>query len=317
MTSLSIAQIEYAHVVLIAYNRVEHVNQTLEALSLNIDADNTKLYCYIDGPKNIHDAKSQTMIINVIKQYKESFKSVKIIHRKTNYGLAINISEAVTETISKYGKVIVVEDDIITSKSFIKYMNDSLKFYENEKKVWHISAHSEINFKERENEIYLWRLMNCWGWATWKDRWDYYEKNPKSLINEFNSEMVKKFDLNESGIFWSQVIANATQEIDTWAIFWYATIFKHQGLCVSPFYSYSANIGFDGSGVHCGLDEVKQERQILNHHGSFIGKAELIEDNKALQLNEIAYSPKKKRLRYKIKILLKIVFEKLKNNIRN
>ena len=66
MTSLSIAQIEYAPVVLIAYNRVEHVNQTLEALSLNIDADNTKLYCYIDGPKNIHDAKSQTMIISVI-----------------------------------------------------------------------------------------------------------------------------------------------------------------------------------------------------------------------------------------------------------
>ena len=196
-------------------------------------------------------------------------------------------------------------------------MNDALKFYENEKKVWHISAHSEINFKERENEIYLWRLMNCWGWATWKDRWDYYEKNPKSLINEFNSEMVKKFDLNESGIFWSQVIANATQEIDTWAIFWYATIFKHQGLCVSPFYSYSANIGFDGSGVHCGLDEVKQERQILNHHGSFIGKAELIEDNKALQLNEIAYSPKKKRLRYKIKILAKIALKKFKNNIKN
>ena len=309
------ADIEYAPIVLIAYNRVEHLNKTLEALSSNIDVENTRLYCYIDGPKNLNDSKTQFKIKKIINLFEANFKSVKIIHRKKNYGLAYNISKAVTETISKYGKVIVVEDDIITSNSFIKYMNDALKFYENEKKVWHISAHSEINFKERENEIYLWRLMNCWGWATWQDRWDYYEKDPKSLIDEFNSEMVRKFDLNESGIFWSQVIANATQEIDTWAIFWYATIFKHQGLCVSPFYSYSANIGFDGSGVHCGSDEVKQEKQVLNHHGKFVGKLELIEDNKALQLNEIAYSPKKKRLRYKIKILAKIVLKRFKNNI--
>jgi len=308
---------KYAPIVLIAYNRAEHINKTLEALSSNIDAENTRLYCYIDGPKNVNDSKSQIKIKKIVNLFDANFKSLKIIHRKKNYGLANNISKAVTETISKYGKVIVVEDDIITSNSFIKYMNDALKFYQNEKKVWHISAHSEINFKERANEIYLWRLMNCWGWATWQDRWDHYEKNPKSLINEFNSEMVKKFDLNESGVFWRQVIANSTQEIDTWAIFWYATIFKHQGLCVSPFYSYSANIGFDGSGVHCGSDEVKQEKQILNHHGKFVGKVELIEDNKALQLNEIAYSPKKKRLRYKIKILAKIVLKKFKNNIKN
>lgn len=308
MTTIHISKIEHAPIVLIAYNREEHLKQTFEALSSNIDAEYTRLYCYIDGPKNVNDANIQTKIIKIIKFFNANFKSVKIIHRNKNYGLANNISMAVTEVITKYGKVIVVEDDIITSNSFIRYMNDALNFYQNEKKVWHIAAHSEINFEEKENEIYLWRLMSCWGWATWQDRWSYYEKNPTKLINEFNTEMIKDFDLNESGLFWKQVISNAKEEIDTWAIFWYATIFRNKGLCVSPFYSYSSNIGFDGSGVHCGTNENKQEKQMLNHHGKFVGKVELVEDKNALALNEFFYTPKKKKLRYKIKKQLKQFF---------
>ena len=120
--------------------------------------------------------------------------------------------------------------------------------------------------------------MNCWGWATWKNRWQHFEKNPEQLINEFSEDMIRDFDLDGSGYFWYQVVANASKRIDTWAIFWYATIFKNNGFCVNPYFSHTKNIGLDGSGAHCDIDKDRMRSQILNHNGKFSGKNEIIED---------------------------------------
>ena len=104
-------------------------------------------------------------------------------------------------------------------------MNDGLEYYKHEDKVWHINGYSEVNFEQRQDEIFLWRVMNCWGWATWHNKWQYFEKDADLLIEEFSEQMIKEFDLDGSGVFWSQVVANSQHRINTWAIFWYATIF--------------------------------------------------------------------------------------------
>lgn len=288
----------YAPVILVAYNRDAHFNMTIEALSLNKDAENTILYCYIDGPENPDDSIAQEKIIDTLNEHKKYFKQVEIILRESNYGLARNISEAVTQTIEEHGKVIVLEDDIVTSKSFIKFMNDALQFYESNKKIWHICAHSEINFEERKNEIYTWKVMNCWGWATWKNRWQYFEKNPEQLINDFSEDMIKDFDLDGSGNFWYQVVANASKRIDTWAIFWYATIFKNNGFCVNPYFSHAKNIGLDGSGAHCDFDIDRMKAQTLNHNGRFIGNHEIIEDTDLTSLIRNIYLTRRKPSTY-------------------
>ena len=104
-------------------------------------------------------------------------------------------------------------------------------------------------------EIYLGRtrrVMNCWGWATWADRWAHFEKNPHGLIDNWSAEQKHYFDLDSSGVFWHQVTANAEGKMNTWAIFWYATLYEKGGLCLNPSHSYVDNIGHDGSGVHCG-----------------------------------------------------------------
>ena len=211
--------------------------------------------------------------------------------------MAKNIIEAVTEVVSKYGKVIVLEDDIVASNMFLSFMNDGLDYYEHEDSVWHINGYSEVNFEQRKDEIFLWRVMNCWGWATWHNKWQFFEKDADLLISEFSEQMIKEFDLNGSGLFWSQVVANSQNKINTWGIFWYATIFKNGGLCVNPYFSYASNIGFDGSGVHCGTDERRIAHQPLNHHGKFIGKDEVVEDLEALSIMRKAYLPKK-NIRY-------------------
>lgn len=274
----------HSPVILIGFNRDTHFERTLNALSSNVDANKTRLYCFIDGAKSKEDFIKQQRMVNIANQYTNLFANVKIIVRENNIGLANNITSAVTEILSKYGKIIVLEDDIVTSKLFLKYMNDALNFYENEEKVWHISAYNEINDQNRKSDIFLWRFMNCWGWGTWRNRWEHYEKDPVALINDFSRNDVREFDLNDSGLFWEQVIANAEGRINTWAIFWYATIFKHSGLCVSPWFSYSKNIGFDGSGVHCNSDINKMRSQKLNEEGVFKGTVDLREDQHALKV---------------------------------
>ena len=93
--------------------------------------------------------------------------------------------------------------------------------------------------------------MNCWGWATWADRWSLYKKNIKETISEFTCSDIKKFNIDGVENFWDQILANKDGKINTWAIFWYATIYKNGGLCVNPSKSFITNIGHDNSGTNC------------------------------------------------------------------
>jgi len=290
----------YAPIILIGFNRPEHLKKTISALARNKGAKESNLYCYIDGALNSDDVRSQKTIVHIVNDRLNDFKSVSIIQREVNFGLAKNIIEAVTEVVEKYGKVIVLEDDIVTSNAFLTFMNDALEYYEQEDKVWHIAAYSEVNFEQRQNEIFLCRYMSCWGWATWFNRWQYFEKDADLLIEEFSEDTIKKFDVDSN---WGQVVANAQNKINTWAVFWYATIFKQGGLCVNPYFSHASNIGLDGSGVHSLADEKRTLKQPLNHHGKFIGKAEIVEDLEALSVMRKTYLPKKNIRYYVLKFI--------------
>jgi hypothetical protein len=130
-------------------------------------------------------------------------------------------------------------------------MNNSLKHYKEEKQVWHISGWNyPINPKGIE-EAFFWRAMNCWGWATWEDRWEHFNKDPHDLIKSWSPKQIRAFNLDGACDFWAQVKANSTGQLNTWAIFWYATIFENGGLCLNPTVSFTRNIGHDGTGENC------------------------------------------------------------------
>lgn len=272
-----------APVVFFAFNRPSHTEETLRALAANDLAIETDLYIYVDGPRNIDDQNLISQVNAVLSNLK-GFKSIEVIHRSVNYGLAKNIIDGVSEILQKKQKVIVLEDDILTSQAFLTFMNSALNLYKNENKVWHISGYVDPLKTSRIRDTFFWRVMDCWGWATWADRWSFYEKNAKKLVSEFSGEEIHRFNVDGESDFWSQVLANLNGEINSWAIFWYASIFKNQGLCLSPFVSYTQNIGFDGSGVHCHFDQAKQGRHSLNPIRRFTPPKKLMEDPEAVYL---------------------------------
>jgi acetyltransferase-like isoleucine patch superfamily enzyme len=277
-----------APIVLFVFNRPEHTKHTVEALVKNELAKESELIIYSDAPKNGQSNEKIEEVRAYIKTI-TGFKKVTIFERTENWGLADSIIDGVTNIVNKYEKIIVLEDDIVTSPSFLKFMNDCLEYYKKEDKVWHISGWNYPIKNKHINDVFLWRGMNCWGWATWANRWKYFEKAPIKLIKDFSAKEIREFNLDGYQNFWSQVTDNFKSNSNTWAVFWYATIFKAKGLCLNPSKSYVSNIGVDGTGLNSG--SVDHYQINLNNNQNLNLYSVLIEDPSAvIQIKKFNYS---------------------------
>lgn len=246
-----------APIILFVYNRPSHTLRTLEALALNELAKNSVLYIYADGIKENADSNT----INKINETREIIKSkqwckeVNIIERQQNFGLAKSVIEGVTEIVNKFQKVIVLEDDLITSPYFLKFMNETLHKYEKEEAVACISAYIyPINDLP---ELFFIKGADCWGWATWKRAWDLFESDGSKLLNIIEGKkLTAEFDLNKSYPYTKMLREQISGLNHSWAIRWYASAFIKNKLCLYPGKSLVNNIGTDGSGTHDGSTEV-------------------------------------------------------------
>ena len=242
---------EYAPIVIFAYKRKSHLIQVVNSLKKNLYADRSTVIVYSDGFRGEDDRK-EVLDVREYLGTLSGFEHVEVIERDRNYGLASNIIQGVTDIVNKYGKVIVLEDDIVPCKYFLKYMNEALNLYENEESVMEISGYAYPHGDDGLPETAFLHFADCWGWGTWKRAWSCFEKNPQKLVDSFSESDIYRFNLDGSYPFWSQVRANLTNKINTWAIFWQASIFIKNGLMLYPTRSLVINIGFDGSGENCG-----------------------------------------------------------------
>ena len=249
----------YSPVVLFTYIRLKKLKKIIESLKRTDIAKKSDIFFFSDNAKS----KLEINRVNKVRKYIASikgFKKKKIILRTKNFGNGKNIIDGINYVFKKYETAIILEDDLEIGENFLSFMNLCLKKYASNKNIWHIGGWT-FDLKRRNNyDIFFSKNMNCWGWATWKNRWKLFKKDPHDLINNFTRNNIKKFDFNDSGLFWSQIIKNANNEINTWAIFWYATIFKKKKLSCNPIKSYIRNIGMDGSGMHCA------DNNYLNDH---------------------------------------------------
>lgn len=271
--------LKLAPIALFVYNRLDHAQQTVNALQKNVLANESELFIYSDSAKNENAQEKVNKVREYIKTI-DGFKQVTVIERKENWGLANSIIDGVTNIINKYGKIIVLEDDLVTSPFFLKFMNEALNMYEHEKKVWEVGGYVyPIEYKSNEQSYFL-PITTSWGWATWKDRWQFFERNPEKLIQNFTKEDIKKFNCDNSTDLWSQVLSNEKGDLYTWAIFWYANVFQNNGLVLHPYKSIVTNIGLDGSGENCGKSH-KFQNELLNHEISLkkINKQEVSEEH--------------------------------------
>lgn len=241
-----------APVALFVYNRLWHTKQTIEALQRNELVSDTDLIIYADGVKDNND-NAKVEEVKQVRDYIKSitgFKSVKVIEREENWGLSKSITSGVTEVLSCYDRIIVMEDDLVSSKYFLKYMNDALELYENDEEI--ASVHGYIYpIKDKLPETFLVKGADCWGWATWKRGWDLYEDDGKKLLEQFNKRLKYEFNFYNSYPYIQMLIDQINGKNDSWAIRWYASAFLKNRLTLYPGRSLLKNVGFDQLGTHC------------------------------------------------------------------
>jgi hypothetical protein len=197
------------------------------------------------------DDESMVTAARCVAYAAKGFKSVRVVEREKNYGLADNIIGGVTQLCNEYGKVIVVEDDLITSPYFLRYMNEALQIYENTLEV--ISIHGYIYpMREKLPESFFIRGADCWGWATWQRGWSLFNPDGQSLLTQLETrKLCTEFDFGDSYPYTAMLQDQITGKNNSWAIRWYASAFLADRLTLYPGRSLVHNIGNDGSGTHC------------------------------------------------------------------
>jgi hypothetical protein len=247
-----------APIALFVYNRPEHTRRTLQFLQQNELAADSQLFIFSDGPKNAKQAEKVAAVRALIKKV-DGFKSVEIIERSNNLGLANSVISGVSQLMQDFGQAIVFEDDLITSPYTLRYFNDALAHYQNEEKVMHIGAYMyplPLPESEQLPETFFFRAATSWGWATWARAWQQFNPDVEALIKQFDAEKKHQFSIEGSMNFWKQMQELKARRNNSWAIRWYASIFLKGGLTLNPAHSLVSNIGHDGSGVHSGINEI-------------------------------------------------------------
>ena len=301
-----------APIVLFVYNRPWHTRQTLESLRQNILADQSQLIIYSDGVKDnasTTDLKNIYEVRQIIRE-KQWCQKVSIIESNKNYGLADSIIKGVTETVNTYGKVIVLEDDMLTSKHFLKFMNDALFLYQDEQEVACVSGFVHpIKFES----LFLIRGAEIWGWGTWKRAWDLFEIDSEKLFSELKKRnLTYRFDMNGTVNCTDLLVSQIEGKVSSWGIRWYASAFLANKLHLYPPKTLIKNIGRDGTGTHEGAS-LLQESEVYEESID-VFKIEVKESKLELQLLINYFRDKNKQLLYislksfMRKIALKILF---------
>jgi len=254
----------YAPIALFVYNRPKHTRQTVKSLLDNAEAAQSSLYIFSDA---FRDAKSRHAVAEV-RSYIHSiagFKSVTIIERETNYGLARSIIEGVTQLCDEYGRVIVLEDDLVTSPHFLAFMNDALTRYEHEDRVMQIAGYMfPVDLNIREDALFL-PFISSWGWATWQRAWQHFDAEAKGYKKlSKDRDLIRKFDLGGHYNYFKMLSAQQQGKADSWAIRWYLSIFLRNGLALYPRKTLVKNVGFDGSGVNCAVSIIEESLLDMN-----------------------------------------------------
>ena len=243
----------YAPIALFTYSRADHSKRAVESLLQNAESAESDLYIFSDGPKT--EGKQEAVAEN--RRYIRTitgFKSIHIIEREKNWGLANSLIAGITDVINQYGKVIVVEDDLILSPYFLKFMNDGLNKYADDERVSSIGAFLNPIDCEAPQTFFL-RYFSCWGWATWQRAWKLFNPDAKALLKQLRWKK-DDFNINDSCDFYGMLYCHKVGLVDSWAVRFYASCFLAGKLQLFPSKTMSVQSGMDGTGTHSGNSNI-------------------------------------------------------------
>lgn len=247
-------------IALFVYSRPRHTRQTVEALLLNSQAKDSDLYIFSDAPKSDAAKVAVEEVRSYIKQV-TGFKKVVIVERDSNWGLANSVIDGVTRLCDEFGKVVVLEDDLVVSPHFLEFMNSGLDRYEHDEKVMQIAGYMfPVDLKTHDDALFL-PFISSWGWATWRRAWQYFDSEARGYQQLKDSSVMRnQFDLDGNYKYFTMLKSQQNGKTNSWAIRWYLSVFLNKGLALYPKQTMVQNVGFDGTGENCLVSTITERK---------------------------------------------------------
>lgn len=231
------------------FNRPRHLEETLEAILVSGCAFD--VFIDLDGPRTPADQELCCRCLEVAQDFSQRYPfSCYVSKAEKNRGLAASILSSIESRLRRYDFAIFLEDDIVVTSSFFHFMEVSAETYQDNPRVMQISGFNHRNNGSTPGNSYFLPFTTSWGWGTWPRAWGFYNGNVSEWMEYFKPARRRVlFDLGCG--FYKQIAENSLGKKRTWAIFWYASVFKEKGLVLYPESSLVSNIGHDGSGENC------------------------------------------------------------------
>lgn len=237
-----------APIAIFAYRRPLHTARLIESLLRNDAASRSPVFVFCDGARTPDANEAVAATRRIVREKLGS--RCEMIERDSNWGLAASIIAGVTELTGRFGRVIVLEDDLVLHPGCIDFLNAALGQYADDAAVWHVNAY-RYPIPAAPAPRFS-RLPSSWGWATWERAWAGFERDAGKLERDIrDAGLVARMDFDGQFPYYAMLRDQVRGHVDSWAIRWYASLLMHGGLSIYPNASQVLNEGMDGSGVHC------------------------------------------------------------------
>ncbi|WP_143827910.1 hypothetical protein [Anaeromyxobacter sp. Fw109-5] len=238
-----------APIAIFTYKRPEHTRRLLSCLLANPEAAHSPVHVYSDGPKTAADAPAVEATREVVRSF--DIPHLELTERPRNLGLARNVIDGVSALCAAHGRVIVLEDDLYLSPTFLAFMNQALERYRDTREVMHVSGFMYPVRLPRGTQAVFLPFLSSSGWATWERAWRHFDPEASGYARlAADPRLRRAFDVDGSFYFFHMLELYRQGRADSWAIRWYLSIFMRQGLAVYPAASLVENRGFDADATH-------------------------------------------------------------------
>ncbi len=253
----------YAPVLVGVYDRFEHFVQCIESLKRNSLAAHTDLFIASDCP--VDQPNDAVENVREFCRKIDGFNKVTLIFRDKNYGAEKNYSEAMSTIFEIYDRMILMEDDVITSKYFLDFINEGLDMYEDDPRVVGVCGYL---FPEGEgvcDGTFFLKRRVPYGYGFWRDKEIILDRAKTSLsrlalkdwqsfrlLTKETPHLARNLPFIVEGDFSPADMQTSIvmRMLDLYALY--------------PPVSLTRNIGLDGSGLNCYSDSQMQNQVIGN-----------------------------------------------------
>ena len=238
-----------APVALFAYRRTSNLTQVLDRLEACVGFSGTNVFIFSDGPKPGAEAD----VMAVRRLVRDRLRpNMSLVEAPRNQGLARAIISGVQDMCERFGRVIILEDDLLPSPSFLAWFNRALDRYAQDERVWQVSGHQfpVPEFRDRRQGMFL-NFATSWSWGTWKRAWGHFDADATGWeVLAENAALRTRFDFGGAYPYAAMLEDQIAGRVDSWAIRWWWSMFRAGALGLFPPRALVANVGDDPAATH-------------------------------------------------------------------